>query len=282
MTVAMEKEEMKPLVRSDLARVSGAEVRLAIRERRWTGTTTRLALGREQANLVILPERYAFDFMRFCLRNPKPLPLMEVTDPGDPEPRQTAPGADIRTDVTAYRLYRDGELVDEVSDLRELWRRDHVAFLTGCNLSLDQVMLEANIPLPHLMREDAWTSQYISNIACVPAGIFAGPQVASMRPLPKSKVIKFIEISSRYPRNHGAPIHVGDPAAIGIDDLDSFKWGKRNVIGHDEVPVFCACGVTAHAVALAARIPEMITHKPGHMFVTDLPILDPTATTVSV
>src|ERR1700730_12276337 len=164
MTAALEKDRMKPLVRADLAQVSAAEVRLAIRERRWTGTTTRLALGREQANLVILPERYAFDFMRFCLRNPKPLPLMEVTDSGDPEPKQIAPGADIRTDLAAYHVYRDGKFVEEVSDLRKLWRSDHVAFLTGCNLSLDQVMMEANIPLPHLIREDAWTSQYISNI----------------------------------------------------------------------------------------------------------------------
>jgi uncharacterized protein YcsI (UPF0317 family) len=276
MPAVLEKSEAKPLVRADLARVSPAEVRRAVRERRWTGTTTRLALGREQANLVILPERYAFDFMRFCLRNPKPLPLLEVTDPGDPEPKQTAPGADLRTDLGAYRVFRDGELVEEVPDLRKLWRSDHVAFLTGCNLSLDQVMIEANIPLPHLTREDAWSSQYISNIPCVPAGIFAGPQVASMRPVPKSKLVKFIEVSSRYPRNHGAPIHVGDPTAIGIDDLSKFKWGKANTIGPDEVPVFCACGVTAHAIALTARIPEMITHKPGHMFVTDLAVLDPT------
>ncbi len=265
-----------PLTRADLERMPPAAVRRAVREGRWDGTSKRLALGHEQANIAILPERYAFDFMRFCHRNPKPLPLIEVTDPGDPEPKLTAPGADLRTDVPAYRVYRDGEAVEDLADISHLWRDDHVAFLTGCNLSVDQVMLEAKIPLPHLTREDAWPSQYVSALQCRPAGIFHGPQVVSMRPIPKHLLVKVIEITSRFPRSHGAPVHVGDPSAIGIEDMDRIDWGKPNPIGSDEVPAFWACGITAQAVAQAIRIPEMITHKPGHMFVSDLAVIDPT------
>ena len=253
-----------------------SEVRLAVREGRWTGNSKRLALGHEQANITILPERHAFDFMRFCQRNPKPLPLIDVTDPGSPEPVLCAPGADIRTDVPAYRVYRDGEAVEDLTDIRHLWRSDHVAFLTGCNLSVDQVMLEAGIALPHLVREEAWPSQYVSSIQCRPAGIFRGPQVVSMRPVPERLLIKVIGITSRFPRSHGAPLHAGDPSRIGVEDLERIDWGRPNEVGPGEVPVFWACGITAQAVARAVRIPEMITHKPGHMFVTDLSVIDPT------
>ena len=176
--------------------------------------------------------------------------------------------------MPAYRVYRDGKAVEDLADIRHLWRDDHVAFLTGCNLSVDQVMIEAKIPLPHLMNEVAWPSQYVSNIFCRPAGIFHGPQVVSMRPVPKSLLVKVIEITSRFPRSHGAPLHVGDPAAIGIANLKDVDWGKQNTVGDDQVPAFWACGITAQAVACKIGIPEMITHKPGHMFVTDLPVRD--------
>lgn len=263
------------LTRADFEGLGATQVRRAIRDGRWTGNSKRLALGREQANIVILREEFALDFMRFCHRNPKPLFLMEVTDTGDPEPKLSAPGADLRTDVAQYTVYRDGEAVEELTDIRHLWRDDHVAFLTGCNLSVDQVMLEIGIPLPHLIDESAWPSQYISNLQCQPSGPFRGPQVVSMRPIPKNLLVKVIEITSRYPRSHGAPLHVGDPATIGIDDLGNVKWGKPNTVGDNDIPVFWACGITAQAVACDMRIPEMITHKPGHMFVTDLAVLDP-------
>ena len=276
MGAQIEKDRAKnSLSRTDLEGLSGAQVRQVIREGRWTGTSKRHALGREQANVVILREQYALDFMRFCQRNPKPLFLIEVTNTGDPEPKMSAPGADIRTDVAAYRVYRNGKATEDLADIRHLWRDDHVAFLTGCNLSVDQVMIEAKIPLPHLISETGWPSQYVSNIACQPAGIFSGPLVVSMRPIQKDLLVRVIELSSRFPRSHGAPLHIGDPAAIGIDDLNIVTWGKPNVIGQDEVPVFWACGITAQAVACKIGIPEMITHKPGHMFVTDLAVIDP-------
>ena len=160
------------LTRAELERAAPAVVRDAVRARRWIGNTKRLALGFHQANVTIVPERHALDFMRFCLRNPRALPLLDVTDPGDPAPRLAAPDADLRTDMPAFCLYRDGELAGRVTDLLDLWRDDHVAFLTGCNLSLDQVMLDVGIPLPHLVRDDVFPSQYRSSIACRPAGAF--------------------------------------------------------------------------------------------------------------
>jgi uncharacterized protein YcsI (UPF0317 family) len=262
--------------RAELEHARPETVRAAIRERRWTDNTKRLALGFHQANVTILRKDYAFDFMRFCQRNARALPLLDVTDPGDPTPPIAAPGADIRTDVSAYCIYRDGLLVERVSDLSAHWRADHVAFLTGCNLSLDQVLMDAGIPFPHLVRDDAFPAQYRSNIACHPAGMFAGPVVVSYRPVPASLLLRVVELTSRFPLSHGAPIHVGNPAEIGIADLGAIDWGSAPDEEPGTIPAFWACGITAQAAAAAIKIPEMITHAPGHMFITDLPVSDRT------
>jgi uncharacterized protein YcsI (UPF0317 family) len=262
--------EKRALERRDLEHASPREVRAAIREGRWKSNTKRMALGHHQANVTIVPERYAFDFMRFCLRNPRPLPLLDVTDPGDPTPRKAAPDADLRTDIGAYVVLRDGEVVDRPASLEKIWRKDHVAFLTGCNLSMDRVMLEAGMPLPHLTSEDAFPAQFRSSVECEPAGAFRGPVVVSLRPVPDALVVPLIELTSRYALSHGAPVHVGDPAAIGVRDLQKVDWGKPNAIPPGHTPMFWACGITAQAAAAASRIPEMIVHAPGRLFVTDL------------
>lgn len=264
------------LERSALERATPAEVRRAIREGRWRANTKRLALGRHQANLTIVPEQQAFDFMRFCHRNARALPLIEVTDPGDPVPKRAAPDADLRTDVGEYLVLREGELVERVRSLEKIWRRDHVAFLTGCNLSLDRVMLEAGIPLPHLADEQAFPAQFRSSIECVPAGVFRGPLVVSLRPVPDALIVPLTELTARFALCHGAPVHVGDPAAIGVRDLAKVDWGKPNAIPPGHTPMFWACGITAQAAAVAARIPEMIVHAPGRMFVTDLVVREST------
>jgi uncharacterized protein YcsI (UPF0317 family) len=261
---------MTSMLREQYARATGAELRQAVREGRWTRTTHGLARGFVQANLAIVPERYAFDFLRFCQRNPKPCPLLEVTDPGDPVACIVAPGSDLRTDLPGYRVYRDGKLAGEVRNIRDLWRPDHVGFLIGCSLSFDEVMQSAGIQQRHLAEEQGRISIYISNIACRPAGMFHGPMVVAMRPIPKSHLIQAIELSSRYPIAHGGPVHVGDPHAIGIEDITKVNWGRYNPLADDEVSVFWACGITPQAVAMACGIPEMITHSAGHMFVTDL------------
>lgn len=263
-----------PLTREALYQAPPAAVRQAIRERRWTSNTKRLALGRHQANVTIVPERHAFDFMRFCQRNPRAFPILDVTDPGDPVPRLAAPDADLRTDIHAFCVYRDGHLVERVADLRPLWRKDHVAFLTGCNLSLDSVLLDAGIPFPHLVRDDAFPAQYRGTLQCRPAGAFHGPVVLSYRPVPEALLLRVIELTSRYPLSHGGPMHVGDPARVGITDLGRPDWGQVPREEPGTVPCFWACGITAQAAALASGIPEMITHAPGHMFVTDLAVSD--------
>ena len=258
------------LLREDLANARGRDVRAAARSGQWRRATHGLARGYVQANMAIVPKRYAFDFMLFCQRNPKPCPVIDVTDPGDPEARFAAPGSDVRVDLPGYRVFRDGELVAEVSDITGYWRPDSVAFLLGCSNSMDDVLLEARIPQRHLESEDGRISVYTSDIMCAPAGIFRGPVVVTMRPIPQNRLVDAISITARYPMAHGAPVHVGDPRAIGIDDLSRVGWGKYNELHHDEVPVFWACGVTPQAVAAKARIPEMITHAAGHMFVSDL------------
>ncbi|MCD9007830.1 putative hydro-lyase [Luteimonas sp. XNQY3] len=263
-----------PLTRADLAAATGADVREAVRAGRWTRATHGLARGRVQANLAIVPEAYAYDFLLFAQRNPKPCPIIEVTDTGDPEPRHCAPGADIRTDLPGYRVFRDGRMVEERRDIKDLWRRDHVAFLVGCSNSMDEVLESAGIPQRHLEQEDGRISVYTSSIPCRPAGRLHGPVVVTMRPIPAHRVEDAYAITRRYPLAHGAPVHVGPAAEIGIPDLSKVEWGRFNPLRDGEVPVFWACGVTPQAIAIAAGVPEMITHAAGHMFVTDLQLAE--------
>jgi len=260
------------MLRETLANSTGQEVREAIREGRWTRTTHGVAYGYIQANLAIVPEKYAFDFMRFCHRNPKPCPIIDVTNPGDPEARYAAPGSDLRTDLSGYRIYRNGDFVSEVDNIRDQWKPDHVAFLLGCSLSFDAVMIEGGVPLRHLAEEQGRVSVYVSGIECEPAGDFKGPMVVSMRPIPKKLVARAVEITSRHPLVHGAPVHIGDSRDIGIPDPTKVNWGKYNAPADDEVGVYWACGITPQAVAMAAKIPEMITHSAGCMFVTDMKV----------
>ena len=245
------------------------DLRDLIRRGEWTGTTAGLALGYVQANLVILPKAQAFDFLLFCQRNPGPCPLIEVMEPGIIEPAITSPGADIRTDLPRYRIYRDGQLVDEVEDILKEWNDDLVTFLLGCSFTFEYALTSAGIPLRHI-EEGKNVAMYITNKATVPAGQFSGPTVVSMRPVARDKVVKAVQVTSRFPNAHGAPLHIGDPQAIGIRDLASPDFGDPTWIGEEEVPLFWACGVTPQAVAMESKPHFMITHAPGHMFITDL------------
>jgi uncharacterized protein YcsI (UPF0317 family) len=245
----------------------------AVRELARAGTlrrpTSGLAPGYVQANLVCVPRDLAYDFLLFCQRNPRPCPLLDVTEPGSPEPTALAPGSDLRTDLPGYCVWHSGERVAEPEHLRDHWRDDLVSFLLGCSFTFETALLQAGLPVRHL-EEGRNVPMYRTSIACRPAGIFRGPMVVSMRPMTAAQAIQASVICARYPRAHGAPVHFGDPTSLGIRDLDRPDFGEPVTIRPGEVPVFWACGVTPQAVAQAARPPFLLTHKPGHMFLTDL------------
>lgn len=249
--------------------VTGAEVRRAAARGELAGPTPGLAPGYVQANLVVVPRDLAFDFLLFCQRNPKPCPLLDVTEPGHPEPKLAAAGADLRTDLPRYRVYRHGELVDEPADLHGWWRDELVAFLLGCSFSFENALLQAGVPVRHL-EAGCNVPMYRTRKPCRPAGVFRGTMVVSMRPMTPAQAVLAIQVCARFPRAHGTPIHFGDPEALGIRDLNAPDFGDPVEIRRGEVPVFWACGVTPQAVAMDVRPPLLIAHKPGHMFVTDL------------
>jgi uncharacterized protein YcsI (UPF0317 family) len=246
-----------------------AAIRAACRAGSWARPTAGVAPSFAQANLAVLPREQAYDFLLFCQRNPKPCPLLDVTEPGSPEPVAAAPGADLRSDLPRYRVYRDGELVDEPTDIGSYWRDDLVAFLLGCSFTFEHALVQAGIRLRHL-EEGKNVAMYRTSVATRQAGRLHGPLVVSMRPIPAADVARAVQISGRYPAVHGAPVHVGDPAALGIADLQRPDYGDAVEVRPGELPVFWACGVTPQAVAVAARLPLVITHSPGHMFVTDI------------
>jgi uncharacterized protein YcsI (UPF0317 family) len=254
---------------TNLRDATGAAVRAACRAGELTGPTPGLALGFVQANLVLLPRDWAFDFLLFCQRNPKPCPLLDVTEPGDPEPRGVAPGADLRTDLPAYRVWEHGELVEEPTDVRRHWRDDLVGFVIGCSFTFENALQEAGVPVRHI-EENVNVPMYRTNIPCRPAGRYSGPMVVSMRPLTPAQAVRATQVCGRFPRAHGTPVAFGDPAALGIRDVAKPDYGDPVTIRAGEVPVFWACGVTPQAALLQSRPPFAITHKPGHMFLTDL------------
>ncbi len=253
----------------DLRNATGADVRKAARRGEWTGPTAGLARGFVQANLVLVPRDLAYDFLLFCQRNPKPCPLLDVTEPGSPEPRWAAPGGDVTTDAPRYCVYRHGERVDEPADLLPHRRDDLVGFLLGCSFTFEHALLEAGVPVRDI-EQGCNVPMYRTNIACRPAGVFHGPMVVSMRPMAPAQAVAAVRVCTRFPRSHGTPIHFGDPEAIGIRDLARPDFGDPVELRRGETPVFWACGVTPQAAAMEARPSLLMTHKPGHMFVTDL------------
>lgn len=255
------------------AALSAADARRAIREGAWRGPTPGLAPAHAQANLVVLPREHAFDFLLYCQRNPKPCPLLEVLDPGAVEPA-CAPGADLRTDLPRYRVWRDGRLAAEPTDIRDLWRDDLVSFLIGCSFSFEAPLLAAGLEVRHLS-EGCNVPMYRTTRPTRPAGPFRGPLVVSMRPFSPADAVRAVEVTARLPQVHGAPVHIGEPAALGIADLSRPDYGDPVTLRPGELPVFWACGVTPQAALLEARLPFAITHAPGHMFVTDLPCAGP-------
>ena len=244
-------------------------VRGAIRSGAYQDHTAGLADGYLQANLVILEDKYALDFMRFCQRNPKPCPVVGVSDTGIPMMATLGQDIDIRTDVPSYNIYRHGRLAESCSDIKALWQDNMVAFALGCSFTFEHAILRAGLPLFHVTHNRT-VPMYKTTIATVEAGPFGGPMVVSMRAIAADRLDEVQAISAQFPLAHGSPVHWGDPAAIGIDDIAAPDWGDPTPIGDDELAVFWACGVTPQAAIMRAALPLCITHKPGQMLITDI------------
>jgi uncharacterized protein YcsI (UPF0317 family) len=243
-------------------------IRQRIRMGDFSGHTSGLAPRHVQGNVVILPADWANDFLLFCQRNPKPCPLLAVSEPGEPMLPTLGAGIDIRTDVPRYRVWRDGILVDEPSDIGGHWRDDLVTFVIGCSFSFEQALLDAGLPLRHAAL-GLNVAMYRTSVATQPAGRLHGPLVVSMRPFTPANAIRAVQITSRFPAVHGAPVHLGKPELLGIEDLGRPDYGEPVTVAADELPVFWACGVTPQAVIAAARPAFCITHAPGCMLLTD-------------
>lgn len=243
-------------------------LRELIRTGQWTTPTTGVTPGYVQANLVMLPKAAAFDFLLFCVRNPKPCPILDVLEPGAWEPK-IAPGADLRTDLPKYRVYRDGKLSEEMEDVTSLFKEDTVSFLLGCSFSFENALVASDVPVRN-MEEGKNVSMYLTNRPCTPAGLFSGPLVVSMRPMTPQQTVRAVQITTRFNLTHGAPLHMGSPEVIGIMDIGAPDFGDPVTIHEGEIPVFWACGVTSQVAVTSARLPLVMTHAPGHMFVSDL------------
>ncbi|NIS61834.1 MAG: DUF1445 domain-containing protein [Proteobacteria bacterium] len=240
-----------------------AEARLAMRRKEWTGPTKHTVPGYVKCNLVVLPKKDAYDFLLYCQRNPKPCPLIEVTDPGDPEPKMSAPGADLRTDLPKYAIYRNGVREEDRLDIVGLWTEDSVAFLIGSGMTFDDPLERAGVP-----KTQTWILN--TTIETVPAGKFSGSMVVTMRLLTPAQAIIASQLTGRFYLNHGSPIHMGDPMAIGADLGNPIVGTPLKEIPGNLIPVFWGCGVTPQIVALSSKPQLMIAHAPAHAFITDL------------
>jgi len=252
-----------------LRQINQADVRAKIRAGSYSGHTSGLADGFLQANLVVLDQTYALDFMRFCQRNPKACPLVGVTDTGSPYVHTLGTDIDIRTDVPSYYVYRHGSLDETATDITSLWNDQMVGFALGCSFTFEHALIRAGISVWHL-ENDRTVPMFKTNIETIEAGPFAGPMVVSMRAIKRKKLELVFSISANFPMAHGSPIHWGDPAKIGIADLNAPDWGDPSPVGNDEIAVFWACGVTPQAAILHAKPAISITHKPGQMLITDI------------
>lgn len=253
---------------ADLSMMPPAELRRAARAGRFTAATTTASRGYVQANLAILPRDYAEEFLLFCQRNPRACPLIGLSDPGSPRLPDLGADIDLRSDLPSYRVFRDGAFVEDRPDVGELWRDDFVAFALGCSLSFEEALGSAGVAQSYL-DHDRIVPTYLTNIECRPAGRFSGNLVVSMRQFSPRDAIRAIQVTTRFPNVHGAPVHIGDPALIGIADLAEPYFGTPPDIALGQLPLFWACGVTPQLALAVARPPVAITHTPAHMLVTD-------------
>ena len=271
--VPTKPESVADEVWTQMLSASPVEARRLIRAGHFAAPTSGLCPGYAQANLIVLPREQAYDFLLFAQRNPKPCPLLEVTEVGAREATLCATDCDIATDFPRYRIYEHGELVAEVENVADYWRNDLVSFVIGCSFSFESELIEAGIEMRH-NTQGRNVSMYLTGVDCVPAGSMSGKMVMSMRPISHDQVVKAVQISGAIPKVHGAPIHIGDPSAIGVRDLAHPEFGDPVDIRESEVPVFWACGVTPQSIVMNSKPPFAITHAPGCMLITDTKNID--------
>ena len=247
-----------------------AALRQQIRSGEHTGNTSGLCSGFVQCNMVILPKDWAAEFLQFSQMNPKPCPILGMSDPGSWEIPELAANLDVRTDIPSYKLFENGEFTKEVTDIRDYWRDDLVTFMLGCSFSFEESLIADGLEVRNIS-EGSNVPMYRTNIPCRTAGRFSGTMVVSMRPFLAADAIRAVQICTRFPSVHGAPVHLGDPSLIGIDDISKTDFGDPVTIHEGELPVFWACGVTPQVALEQAKPPFCITHSPGCMLVTDVP-----------
>lgn len=259
--------------------LSVTAIRALIRSGEMTGQTAGLANGYLQANLVILPEQYALDFARYCQRNPKPCPLVGISNSGNPKFQSLGSDLDLTTDVPSYNIYEYGKLIRSPHQITDLWQEDFVGFALGCSHTFEEALVKRNFDIWHLLHNQT-VPMFKTSIQTVPSQIFSGEMVVTMRAIPRDRLHEAVEISKQFPLAHGAPVHIGNPAEIGIKDLNQPDWGDAAPVPEDSTPVFWACGVTPQIAITNAELPIAITHKPGSMLITDIhdraeiPVLD--------
>ncbi|CZF83076.1 putative allophanate hydrolase [Grimontia indica] len=253
----------------EAALTQARELRNLTRDGKFIGSTSGFAPGIAQGNLVILPKDWADDFLVFCQKNPVPCPLLSVSSPGEPMIDLLGKDIDIRTDVPEYHIFRNGELAEKTHDIKDLWWHDMVTFVLGCSFSFEDALIRAGLSLRNIDCQSN-VSMYRTNLATTPSQYFSGNMVVTMRPFKPADAIRAIQITSRYPKSHGAPVHIGNPADIGIKDLSNPDFGDAVPIKDGEIPVFWACGVTPQLAIINAKPPIAITHAPGKMLVTDI------------
>lgn len=253
----------------DYSKASPYEVRKLIREGKINYQTSGMCAGYAQANLAVLPKELAYDFLLFTQRNPKPCPILEVGDVGDPFLKKIARDCNITTDIPKYRVYEKGILKGEYDDVSAFWCDDLVAFLIGCSFSFESELMENGVSIRHI-EENRNVPMYLTNIECEPAGVFSGKMVVSMRPLPPDQIVTAINTTASMPRVHGTPVHIGNPEQIGIKDINKPDFGEAVTINKGETPVFWACGVTPQSIVMNTKPDFCITHAPGHMLITDI------------
>ncbi|KIL51450.1 hypothetical protein KP77_09620 [Jeotgalibacillus alimentarius] len=253
----------------NISELTPTKAREMIRNGEWKKPTSGMTNSYIQTNLAVLPKELAFEFLLFCQRNPKACPIIDVIEEGAQAAAIAAPYSNVKMDIPKYRVYRDGQFTEERDEVSDLWTDDMVGFLIGCSFTFEEALMKNGIPIRHI-EENCNVPMYKTSIQCTKAGRFEGPTVVSMRPMTEQQAIRAVQVTSRFPSVHGAPIHIGNPSKIGIQDLNQPDFGDAVTMKDGEIPVFWACGVTPQAVAMEVKPSLMITHAPGHMLITDL------------